>query len=344
MRGTVAPPSAHAKGSRLRTRHTRRSGTSSWAASRSASAAYPDILLPPPRAAASRSTPAPRSSLDQASPLALPAAPPPPSPRPHPRRSQANRYLTPHLPLDQASRFASSPPACVANLGPTATPLDYPTSPSRRRRATAPYRAAPALHPRCTRAAPVLHPRCARSLAQGVRFVFKPEDYVLHTAPGGSSGGGGRQRCALAFMALDVPPPRGPLWVFGDVFMRKYYTVFDRDHSRVGFALANHGQPAGRMHVAAHANANASQPLPPATASASASPASATVPSASSASAASASSTTFVSPVPASDSSGDPRGSSAADSVESRENEPQQPATRHTYGGKFRAGHPLLPF
>ena len=166
---------------------------------------------------------------------------------------------------------------------------------------------------------------------------------MLHTAPRGG-GGGGRQRCALAFMALDVPPPRGPLWVFGDVFMRKYYTVFDRDHSRVGFALANHGQPAGRMHVAAHANANASQPLPPATASASASPAAATVPSASSASAASASSTAFVSAASTSDASADPRGSSAADSVESRENEPQEPAARHTYGGKFREGHALLPF
>ena len=167
---------------------------------------------------------------------------------------------------------------------------------------------------------------------------------MLHTAPRGGSDGGRKQRCALAFMALDVPPPRGPLWVFGDVFMRKYYTVFDRDHSRVGFALANHGQPAGRMHVAAHANANASQPLPPATASASASPAAATVPSASSASAASASSTAFVSAASTSDASADPRGSSAADSVESRENEPPEPAARHTYGGKFREGHALLPF
>ena len=62
-------------------------------------------------------------------------------------------------------------------------------------------------------------------------------------------------------MALDVPPPRGPLWVFGDVWMRKYYTVFDRDHARVGFALAAHRQPAGQLHVAA-ANATAANAAP----------------------------------------------------------------------------------
>ena len=73
---------------------------------------------------------------------------------------------------------------------------------------------------------------------RGERFVFEPRDYVLHSPAAGGGGLGGDAKCALAFMALDVPPPRGPLWVFGDVWMRKYYTVFDYGTARLGFATA----------------------------------------------------------------------------------------------------------
>lgn len=45
-------------------------------------------------------------------------------------------------------------------------------------------------------------------------------------------------QCHPAFMALNVPAPRGPLFVFGEYFLRKFYTVFDRDREVIGFALS----------------------------------------------------------------------------------------------------------
>lgn len=41
-------------------------------------------------------------------------------------------------------------------------------------------------------------------------------------------------------MALDVPPPKGPLFVFGIPFLQKFYTVYDEANNRVGFAIAQH--------------------------------------------------------------------------------------------------------
>merc|ERR1719238_2006758 len=48
--------------------------------------------------------------------------------------------------------------------------------------------------------------------------------------------------CDFSLMALDVPPPKGPLFIFGDPFLRRFVTVFDAGNEggpRVGFAVSN---------------------------------------------------------------------------------------------------------
>ncbi|GAA5938631.1 hypothetical protein JCM3775_002178 [Rhodotorula graminis] len=60
----------------------------------------------------------------------------------------------------------------------------------------------------------------------GIPYKLDAKDYILEA----------QGTCISAFQGLDIPAPLGPIWIIGDVFLRKFYTVYDYGRSAVGFA------------------------------------------------------------------------------------------------------------
>lgn len=65
-------------------------------------------------------------------------------------------------------------------------------------------------------------------------YTLTSDDYIVKVDSFLGSG------CLLGIMASDFPEGFNYL-IIGDVFMRKYYTHFDKNQDKVGFAIAKHG-------------------------------------------------------------------------------------------------------
>jgi saccharopepsin len=60
----------------------------------------------------------------------------------------------------------------------------------------------------------------------GKPYPLKGKDYILNI----------QGTCISSFTGMDINLPGGALWIIGDVFLRKYFTVYDLGRDAVGFA------------------------------------------------------------------------------------------------------------
>mmetsp|Transcript_22247 Transcript_22247/g.66785 ORF Transcript_22247/g.66785 Transcript_22247/m.66785 type:complete len:371 (-) Transcript_22247:54-1166(-) len=64
----------------------------------------------------------------------------------------------------------------------------------------------------------------------GQDYALALADYIIEEE--------GSPECLFGIMGIDIPRPAGPLWILGDVFMRKYYVKFDIAGEQIGIATA----------------------------------------------------------------------------------------------------------
>jgi saccharopepsin len=69
---------------------------------------------------------------------------------------------------------------------------------------------------------------------KGQDWILTPNDYVINDMD---------VECILGIMGMDMPKEIGPIWILGDVFIRKVYTVFDWGTRSLHFAYAQGPAP-----------------------------------------------------------------------------------------------------
>ncbi|PSN51561.1 Lysosomal aspartic protease [Blattella germanica] len=60
----------------------------------------------------------------------------------------------------------------------------------------------------------------------GTTFTLTPQEYIQRND----------DECRTSIMGRDRNTSKGPMWILGDVFLGKYYSIFDLGNKRVGFA------------------------------------------------------------------------------------------------------------
>jgi len=78
------------------------------------------------------------------------------------------------------------------------------------------------------------------------RYSLKPDEFMV-----GGPSSVSDDVCDPAFMQIDVPGDHGPAFLLGEVFMRNYFTVYDRTDGQksafIGVARAKHDQKSMRL-------------------------------------------------------------------------------------------------